>query len=118
MVLTTGRGFAILSAQGEPVVGPYVEFFEVARYGPRQGETEGSLAATFEATFSADTLVVQFEGRTPLAFRVLDRYRASTAQYHDSWVLPFRTGRFALEGDIVFVRDSSRISILALRPRL
>lgn len=117
VALSTGRGFALLAPDREPVVTRYIEDFEVYRVGARKDETKMSNWATYDAEFVADTVIIHFAGETNDKFRLLDRYSAVTGSYIDTYRLPFKTGEFAAGAGMIFVVDTSGTRIVALRPR-
>lgn len=117
VALTTGRGFAILSGQSDPILGTYIEPFEVFGVGSREDEAGVTTTATFEVDFVGDTLLVLFGGATTDQNRLVDRYSASTGTYIDSYRLPFKAYRLAAHGGTLFVRGTSGLSIVAIRPR-
>jgi len=117
VALTTGRGFAILLGQGDPVLRTYIEPLDVFGVGARKDEPEVTTTATFEVDFVGDTLLVLFGGATTDQNRLVDRYSASTGRYIDSYRLPFKAYRLAAHGGTLFVRGTSGLSIVAIRPR-
>jgi hypothetical protein len=117
VALGTGRGFALLFPGQKPVVGRYVEEFDVYGVGARKDEGKIAFWATYDAAFVADTVLMLFAGKTPDKYRLVDRYSATSGEYLDTYRLPSETGRFAAGGGMLFVLDTSRTMILALRPR-
>ena len=117
VALFSGRGFALLSPGQDPVVGRYVETFDVFGMGERRDERELQFSATTDAEFVADTVLILFAGRTADRHRLIDRFDGTSGRYLDSYRLPFRTTEFAAGNGLVFVLDSSETQILALRAR-
>lgn len=120
LLLTTGRGFALLDTAGRWTRHDYVERFEVSGAGDRASEEQVELTAAADADFSGDTLVVLFNGKTEYASRLLDRYDGRTGTYLASDVLPFQTSEFAVAGPFVIARvfnDSTPPTLIAIRRR-
>lgn len=120
LLLTTGRGFALLDGDGRWTRHDYVERFEVSGAGDRAAEEQVELTAAADAEFSGDTLIVLFNGRTKYASRLLDRYDGRTGAYLASDVLPFQTSDFAVAGPFVIARvfnDSTPPTLIAVRRR-
>lgn len=117
VALSTGRGFAILTAGKQPVVAPYVETFEVYKVGGRKDEGKMKFWATYQAALVQDTVFILFSGRTKDKDRLIDRYSAATGAYLDTYRLPFVTPRLTVGNEMVFVVDTSETRIVALRRR-
>lgn len=115
--LTSGRGFAILSAKGDPIVAQYVERFDAYGAGDRAGEAEQKWWATFDAELVADTAFILFLGRTASLYRIVDRYATDSGRYLDTFLLPFETVDIAAGDGVIFAIDSSGTSVVALRGR-
>ena len=115
VALSTGRGFAVVSPHQRAVLGRYIEPFEVYGAGERREEDPIGYWATYDAKIVSDTIWVLFAGRSKRRYRILDRYDALTGAYLDTYELPFPTRHFAIGGGTIFVIDSSRTGILALR---
>ncbi len=117
VALSTGRGFAVLSPDADPVVSPYIEPFEPYRVGPRASEGEMTYWATYQAAILDDTVSILFSGRTPEKERLIDRYSATSGRYLETLLLPHKASRFTAGDGLVYVLDTSRTLIVALRPR-
>lgn len=117
VALSTGRGFALLSSGENPVVAPYVEQFEVYGLGDRAKEGEMEVWATYGSSFVGDTAMILFSGNSSNRSQWIDRYNSASGKYLDTYLLPFKTPRFAAGGDTLFVLDTARTGIVALRAR-
>lgn len=117
VALSTGRGFALLTSGEKPVIAPYVEEFEVYGLGNRVKEGKMEVWATYSASFVGDTVMLLFSGNSPNRLRWIDRYNSASGKYLDTYLLPFKTGRFAAGGGTLFVLDTSQTRIVALRAR-
>lgn len=117
VALSTGRGFALLAPGENPVIGRYVEDFDVYGIGARVDEGEMKFWATYDAAFVGDTVLIHFSGRTPERARLIDRYSATSGYYLGSDLLPLATNEISAGDGLLFVVDTSETSILALRPR-
>jgi hypothetical protein len=115
--LSTGRGFALISPGQPPILGRYIESFDVHGTGSRIDEGEMRFWATYEAGVVGDTVLILFSGVTPERARIVDRYSATSGEYLGSDLLPFPTSRIAAGEGLLFAVDTSRGSIVALRAR-
>ena len=116
VALFTGRGFALLFPNREPIVVDYVEAFDPYGVNTRKNEREVEFFAILDAEFVGDTLLVLFAGRTRDEYQLLDRYDGLSGKYLDTYLLPFPTVEIAAGGGMVFAVDSDTM-IVALRPR-
>ena len=116
VALSTGRGFALLSPDSGPIVVPYIESFEPYQIGSRADEGEMTHWATYQAAILNDTVSILFSGQTPEKDRLIDRYDAPSGRYLETLLLPHETSRFTAGDRMLYVLDTSKTQIVALRP--
>ena len=117
VALSSGRGFAFLAPERDPVMGPYVEQFDVYGVGLRKDEGKMRFWATYEAGILGDTVLILFSGTTSDRGRLVDRYNARSGEYLSSDLLPFTTNRLTAGGGLLFAVDTSETKLVALRAR-